>query len=212
MGSTTSRARAGLARPSAPMGANFGDLDGDGYLDFYLGTGYPNFAELMPNVMYRNHEGREFRDVTAAGGFGHLQKGHGIAFADLDGDGDNDVFEQMGGGLRGDLARNVLFENPGFGGKWIRVRLVGTGSNRSALGARVRLVLPDRSIYRHVTSGGSFGANPLAETIGVGNAERVDRLEVYWPASDRTEIFRSIPLNGEIVIVEGWSEPVYLDE
>ena len=201
-------AASGLARPSAPMGANFGDLDGDGFLDFYLGTGYPNFAELMPNVMYRNREGREFLDVTAAGGFGHLQKGHGIAFADLDADGDNDVFEQMGGGLKGDLARNVLFENPGFGNHWLRVRLVGTTSNRSAIGARIRVVLPARSIFRHVGSGGSFGANPLAETIGVGTAERIDRLEVYWPSSDRTETFDAVPLDRDVLIVEGHGELV----
>ncbi|MCC6235401.1 MAG: VCBS repeat-containing protein, partial [Verrucomicrobiales bacterium] len=59
------------------MGCNFGDLDNDGWLDFYAGTGDPDLITLMPNRMFRNGEGRVFQDVTTAGGFGHLQKGHG---------------------------------------------------------------------------------------------------------------------------------------
>ena len=72
------------------MGSNFGDLDNDGYLDFYLGTGYPDYRSIMPNVMYRNQSGKRFADVSMAGGFSHLQKGHGVVFADLDNDGDQD--------------------------------------------------------------------------------------------------------------------------
>ena len=87
----------GLEYPMLPMGSNFGDLNNDGYLDFYLGTGDPDYASLMPNLMFVNRRGRGFVNVTMAGGFGHLQKGHGIAFADLDNDGDADVFAQMGG-------------------------------------------------------------------------------------------------------------------
>src|SRR5213078_2177826 len=156
-------AASNLKRPAMSMGANFGDLDNDGYLDFYLGTGYPEYEALMPNVMYRNREGRGFADVTFAGGFGHLQKGHGIAFADFDNDGDQDVFSQMGGAFRGDGAWFALYRNPGFGNSMLTVKLVGVKSNRAAIGAKIRLEINDgkpRSIYRHVCSGGSFGANP----------------------------------------------------
>ena len=190
-----------------PMAGNFGDLDNDGYLDFYLGTGYPDYEALMPNVMYRNRRGTGFADVTSAGGFGHLQKGHGIAFADLDNDGDQDVFEQMGGFFPGDQYFNVAFENPGFGNHWIGVELVGVRSNRSAIGARIRAEVVEngrrRSIYKHVNSGGSFGANPLRQTIGLGAASTIEVLEVYWPTTGRRQIFRDIAADRYIRITEG---------
>ena len=199
----------GLAEPTATMGANFGDVDNDGYLDFYLGTGAPQYQSLMPNLMYRNRDGRGFSNVTYAGGFGHLQKGHGIAFADLDNDGDHDVFEQMGGAFPGDRFGNALYENPGFGNRWITVELQGVRSNRSAIGARIRAVIVDddtdgrRSIYRHVNSGGSFGGNPLRQTLGLGQASRLERLEVFWPATGLTQTFADLQLDRIIRIVEG---------
>ncbi|MEO8498417.1 MAG: VCBS repeat-containing protein, partial [Planctomycetota bacterium] len=110
-----------LTAPTAPMGSNFGDLDNDGFLDFYLGTGEPEYRNLMPNVMYHNQQGERFSDVTMAGRFGHLQKGHAVVFADLDRDGDQDVFEQLGGAFPGDGFYDALFENPGFGNNWIGI-------------------------------------------------------------------------------------------
>ena len=200
-------AEMGLRRVTLPMGSNHGDLDNDGWLDFYLGTGYPGYEGLVPNVMYRNRGGKGFADVTTAGGFGHLQKGHAVAFADLDEDGDQDVFEQMGGAYAGDAFRNVLFENPGFGNHWLKVKLIGKTSNRSAIGARVRVEIAEggarRSIYRHVGSGGSFGANPLRREIGLAKAGRVERLEVFWPTTGATQVFETIPADQSIEITEG---------
>ena len=199
-----------LKRLTLPMGSNFGDLDNDGFPDFYLGTGYPFYDGLIPNVMYWNRGGRTFVDVTSAGGFGHLQKGHGVAFADLDNDGDQDVFEQMGGAYPGDVFGNALFENPGFGNHWLKVKLVGVESNRSAIGARIRLEFEEdgsrRSVYKHVNSGGSFGCNPLQQHLGVGQAETIDRLEVYWPKTDRTQTFRNLAVDRKVEIVEGVDE------
>ncbi|MCZ6795879.1 MAG: FG-GAP-like repeat-containing protein, partial [Planctomycetota bacterium] len=199
-----------LTRLTMPMGCNFGDIDNDGYLDFYLGTGYPEFEGLMPNVMYRNREGRSFADVSAAGGFGHLQKGHAISFADLDNDGDADVFSQLGGAYPADAFRNTLYENPGFGKHWIKVRLVGRESNRFGVGSRLRVVVVEggktRSIYRHVNSGGSFGANPLRQEIGVGDATRISVLEVFWPKSNLTQEFRDVAVDQTIEITEGEEE------
>ena len=201
-----------LKRLNIPMGSNFGDLDNDGYLDFYLGTGYPDYEALMPNVMYLNRLGKGFADVTTAGGFGHLQKGHSIAFADFDHDGDQDIFAQMGGAFLGDKFYNVMYENPGFGNHWITIKLVGVQSNRSAIGARIHVVSLEedrerRSIYKHVNSGGSFGGNPLRQTIGLGRATKIERLEVYWPTSNLTQTFRDVAMDQMIQLVEG--DPMY---
>jgi hypothetical protein len=59
-----------------------------------------------------------------------------------------------------------------------------------------------RSIYKHVNSGGSFGASPLEQTIGLGKAERIELLEVYWPTSDVTQTFRDLPMERSIHIRE----------
>ncbi|MCC6232345.1 MAG: CRTAC1 family protein, partial [Verrucomicrobiales bacterium] len=151
------------------------------------GTGDPDLITLMPNRMFRNGEGRVFQDVTTAGGFGHLQKGHGVAFADLDNDGDQDVHENLGGAVSGDRYPDVLFENPGFSARWLKLRLEGRRANRSALGARVRVEMETggvvRSIHRTVSTGGSFGANPLRLEVGLGAADRVREVEIRWPGS-----------------------------
>jgi hypothetical protein len=186
---------AGLAEPLLPMGSDYGDLDNDGWLDFYLGTGNPSFESLMPNRMFHNVGGRRFEDVTFTGGFGHLQKGHGVAFADFDEDGDPDVFEQMGGAYPGDAYPSVLYENPCNGNAWVKLRLVGSTSNRSAIGARVEVVVPtpeggSRSIFRTVGAASSFGGSPLRQEIGLGSADRIVRIEVRWPASGRRQVFR----------------------
>ena len=77
-------AEVGLDKVFMPMGANFGDVDNDGFLDIYLGMGSPSFASLMPHVLLRNNEGKSSSDITASSGTGELHKGHGIAFADLE--------------------------------------------------------------------------------------------------------------------------------
>ncbi len=189
----------GLTAPSLPMGANFGDLDNDGFLDFYLGTGIPDYRGLMPNLMYRNDGGRRFQDVTYSGGFGHLQKGHGIAFADFDNDGDQDIFEQMGGVYVGDTYPSALYENPGHGHRWLQLRLVGQRSNRDGIGSRVTVVVKDaggeRTIHRRVGTGGSFGSSPLRLEIGLGACEAIVSLEIYWPASKLRQRFTRVELD-----------------
>lgn len=196
----------GLAKATLVMGANFGDLDNDGRPDFYLGTGATSLDSLMPNIMMHNRDGKGFTNVTTAGGFGHLQKGHGIAFADFDNDGDQDVFSQLGGAYRADAFRNALYENPGFGNHWLVVELVGVSSCRCAIGARVSARITEngqaRTIHQWLTSGGSFGANPLRLHLGLGRAANVDQLEVVWPASGLVQRLQNVAGNQSILLVE----------
>jgi hypothetical protein len=198
---------AGLDRVIPAMGSNFGDLDNDGYLDMYLGTGTPSFGALMPNIMLKNDRGRLFLDVTAATGTGNLQKGHGVAFVDIDNDGDEDVVLNSGGAVPGDNYTESLFENPGTKGNWIAVRLVGVKTNRPGIGAKIRVTLPDASSgsalrYREVTTGGSFGAGSFVQHIGIGDAKAIRSLEVEWPVSRTRQLLKDVPINSVIEVTE----------
>ena len=201
---------AGLGRVFLTMGSNFGDVDNDGYLDVYLGTGLPNYSNLNPNVMLKNMEGLRFADISMSSGTGHLQKGHGVSFADWDADGDLDLFEEMGGAAPGDRAHNILFQNPGHGRHWLDLRLVGIKTNRAAIGARVRVDFrgsddKPRSIYRQISSGSSYGGNTFVQHIGLDQAEKADLIEVTWPVSKIRQVLRDVPADRTIVITEGTS-------
>jgi len=197
----------GLDRAVAPMGVNFGDLDNDGHLDFYLGTGNPSYSAVMPNLMFRNHDGKYFVDVTTSTGTGQLQKGHGIAFADIDNDGDEDLYSNVGGAIPGDKYNKQLFQNPGHGNSWIAIKLVGTKANRAAIGAKIKITLVGpsgaRSIrYREVSSGGSFGASPLMQHIGLGKATKIASIEVVWPGSGTRQVFENVAANRFVELKE----------
>ncbi len=201
---------AGLDRVYSPMGSNFGDFDNDGFLDFYLGTGDPNLHMLVPNRMFKNVGGKRFAEITASARTGHLQKGHGTACGDWDRNGTVDLLVQLGGAIPGDRYHNVLFQNPGQGNNWLNIKLVGKKTNRAAIGARIKMVTePARganaaplTVHRHVSSGSSFGANPLEQHIGLGKAGKVALLEIHWPTSGTTQVFRDIAVNQGVVITE----------
>lgn len=183
-----------LDRLLLAMGANFGDLDNDGWLDFYLGTGAAPLNNIVPHQMFRNHEGRWFDNVTTSGGFGHLQKGHAVAFGDIDNDGNQDVVEEIGGAFTADKFWTAIFKNPGHGNHWIKLNLVGVKANRFAVGARIRVQATEngkpRQIFRTVNSGGSFGSSSLRPHIGLGKATAVDSLEIRWPGSGLVQRFQ----------------------
>jgi ASPIC and UnbV/FG-GAP-like repeat len=195
----------GLDLVFSAMGSNFADFDNDGYLDFYLGTGDPQLSTLVPNRMFKNVGGKRFAEVTGSSGTGHLQKRHGVACGDWDRDGNVDLFIEMGGAVNGDKYHNVLFQNPGHGNAWLTVKLVGKQTNRSAIGARIKVVTAGEqplTVHRHVSSGSSFGANPLEQTIGLGRADRVALLEVRWPTSGTTQVFRDVAVNQCLEVTE----------
>jgi hypothetical protein len=198
--------QAGLDKVLMVMGANFGDIDNDGFLDMYLGTGNPSYASLVPSLLLRNKRGESFVDVTASSGTGELHKGHGVAFADLDRDGDQEIVFEVGGATPGDAHALRLFENPGHGRDWIALDLIGVKSNRAAIGARITATIESdggrRVVHRSVGSGGSFGASPLQQHIGLGaGARRVD-LEIWWPTSNTRQRFANVEKNRFFEITE----------
>ena len=201
----------GLYRLLLAMSGNFGDLDNDGFLDIYLGTGTPNLKMIIPNRMLRNDRGDRFQDVTTSGGFGTVQKGHGIAFGDLDNDGDQDIYTSIGGAYEGDVYFNALFENPGHGNDWLKLKLIGTKSNRAAIGARIKITVRtadgNREIHKTVNSGGTFGASPLRQEFGLGKATNIENIEVVWPASGTRQVLKRLKKNRYYVIREEESKP-----
>jgi hypothetical protein len=196
-----------LDRVLLPMGSNYGDLDNDGWPDCYFGTGQPSLNGLVPNRMFRNDGGTVFQDVTTSGGFGHLQKGHGVAFGDLDNDGDQDLFQVVGGWYEGDVGRNVLYRNPGHGNHFVTLRLEGRRSNRSAIGARIRVRVAtdggERDVRAVVGTGGSFGGNTLQQEIGLGAARSIREVEVTWPTTGRSQVFRDVAMDRFYRLIEG---------
>jgi hypothetical protein len=200
-------AQAHLRHVFRAMACNFGDLDNDGWLDFYLGSGNSELTMLIPNRMFRNVGGKAFQDVTAAGGFGNLQKSHGIGFADFQNDGNQDIYEVIGGAYTGDSSSNMLYLNPGNTNRWLKLKLEGTKSNRAAIGARINVTVQTpsglRLIYRTVNSGGSFGSNPLRQEIGLGNATRIESVEIKWPSSGIQQVLTDLELDRFYRVREG---------
>jgi len=214
---------ANLYKVTYTMGSNFGDFNNDGWLDCYLATGEPGLSGVMPNRAFLNIEGKTFQDVTTSSGLGHIQKGHAVAFADINLDGDQDIYTVLGGAFEGDNYFNALFENPilsanqekNISNQWVNIFLRGVNSNKSGVGARLLIKGKengkDRSIVRELNSGGSFGSNPLNLAIGLGQMNKIESLQVFWPGTIQPQTFHDIPLNTTLKITENESKPEILN-
>jgi hypothetical protein len=190
-------------------GVGFLDLDHDGWLDLFLVNGhvYPEVDQLKTEagyrqrkVVYRNLRGARFEDVTERLGPAMTtpRAGRGAAFGDFDNDGDVDVavnnVHEMPNLYRLDIESRT---------SWVELRLVGTRSNRSAIGARVRIVAGGATHVREVRGGGSYYAqNDLRVHAGLGDATRIDRVEVRWP-NGLEEIWRNVPIRQIVTLTEG---------
>ena len=189
-------ASAGIVRDSMPdvgWGCSLADFDNDGWPDMLVVNGHvdDNLAQLGRDGAYaqrpkvwRNRGRCRFRLVPDPGPFfavGHPARG--AAFGDLDNDGDIDVvINRMD-------SRPAILLNESEPGHWIRLELVGTRSNRSAIGTAVEVHVGGRVLHRQVKGGGSFAsANDPRLLIGVGKAERVDRVEIRWPSGRQTTL------------------------
>jgi tetratricopeptide (TPR) repeat protein len=190
----------GTNKPAFAMSANFGDIDNDGFSDFYLGTGNPELESIVPNKMFKNLEGKKFMDITTFARVGHLQKGHGIAFADIDNDGDQDIYIELGGAYKGDGFHNSFYLNPGQQNKnsWITLDLEGK-NHRNVIGTRIKVSFKEdghsRAVYCDVNSGASFGASPLRQEMGLGKAQHIDKIEIHWHPSRNVQVFENVEPN-----------------
>lgn len=194
----------GLYHAYGAMGANFGDINSDGYVDIYLATGAPQMGRLERDALFQNNGDGTFIDATVALGLGNIGKGHGVTFGDADADGDVDIYVPVGGAFIGDQWHNLFYQNTGTGNNYLTLKLVGAKSNRDGIGAKVTLNLGDSTIYREVSGGGGFGStNSLPLEIGLGTHTKVDTLEIVWP-SGQIDTHRNLSVNQELLVTEGF--------
>jgi len=157
--------------------------------------------------MFKNINGQRFEEVTSAGGFGHIQKGHGVGFGDLDNDGDQDIYAVMGGAFEGDNFTNVLFENPGFKNDWIALDIIGVKNNRDGIGTKIQISTKQMNgkasvFYQTVNTGGSFGASSLRVEMGLNKVQNIDELKITWQ-DGQVQIFNDVTPNKFYTIKEG---------
>lgn len=178
------------------MGSSFGDINSDGCLDFYLGTGSPEESYIFPNLFYLsrregNRCGKTLRNITSAFGLGSIQKGHGILFLDVDNDGDQDLYSNLGGMWPGDKWPNQLFINSSkHDYSWTKIRLRGRHKNKFGLGAQIIVVARDKEnkvIQRsyHMNGKTGFGTAPLLAHIGLYTAKKIEFVKVLWPGESQ---------------------------
>jgi len=194
---------AGLGRSYGATGAHFGDFNGDGYPDIYLATGGEEMTRYEPDALLLNVEGKRFVDVAEQIGIEQLGKGHGVTFADFDGDGDQDIYVPIGGTFPGDAWENRLYRNDRPPRSWLTLHLVGTDGNRDGIGARVRVRAGEREFHATMGSGGGFGSGNSGQLeMGLGDAAGVEELEVRWP-SGRVDVWRDVDVDRHLVLYEG---------
>ncbi len=191
------------------FGGGFLDYDNDGYLDLFIANGhvYQGVEKTSPDIHYKqinslfhNERNGKFRDVTSSAGSGFLipRLGRGAAFADFDNDGGMDIVVANNGD-----PPLMLRNSGGSGNHFVNIKLVGTRSNRDAMGARVTLRTGPTSQIREIVGGGSYlSQGDLRAHFGLGSQTRVDTIEVAWP-SGLTEKFHDIEADRFYQVVEG---------
>lgn len=191
------------------MGVGFLDFDNDGWKDIFVADGhvYPEADRIrgiagfkQPNVLFRNLGNGRFADVSSVAGPGLKVVGssHGCAFGDYDNDGDVDILVS-----NNNEPPNLLRNDGGNKHNWLMVKCLGTRSNRSAIGARVRTVTGRHAQMEEVISGSSFlSQSDLRLHFGLGQAKIADLVEVTWPSGTK-ESFRDVQANQLITIEEG---------
>jgi hypothetical protein len=189
-------------------GVDFADLDNDGWLDIFHVTGtvypevekvHPEYKYKTPRVVYRNLGNGTFEEVSDLSGRAVIEphSSRGCAFGDFNNDGNLDVLV-----LNMSEPPSLLRNDNRSGHHWLNVKLVGTRSNRSAIGARVTVKAGDRRQIREVLSGSSYiSQSDLRQHFGLGVARKVDQIEVRWP-SGQVDRINGVDADQFIVIEE----------
>jgi len=186
------------------MTGNGADLNNDGRVEFLLGNGSPRMDRLEPLILLES-DGNQYRNVTFSTGLPFVGKSHGTNCADLFGDGRLSVIIAAGGAYPGDLLTASVYYPKERPGNYLNVRLNGTKSNRSAIGARVTLTAGEGQQMREVGGGTNFGCLPFEQHFGLGKQTEIEALEVRWPSGLRQRI-ENPPVNRTISITEGRQE------
>lgn len=167
------------------------DIDNDGDLDLYVARGQNN-----EDKMYRN-DGTIFTDISSQCGMGDLLHSSCVSWGDYNNDGFLDLY------LNNNGSANRLYKNSGNSNKWIILNLKGTNSNKSAIGARVRIKTGSINQIREVEGGsGGKGQNSLPIEFGIGTASVIDSLIIKWP-SGLEQKFANVTPNVIYNITEG---------
>ncbi len=191
----------GLTGCFGTMSGNAGDFNNDGFLDLVLGNGSPKMDRMEPLIVLEN-DGQKFHNITFAAGFPFLGKSHGVNLADLFGDGRLSILVAAGGAYPGDLLTTNVYCPTKLPGNYLNVRLVGTKSNRSAIGSRVTLQAGEKRQMREISGGSNFGCLPFEQHFGLATSESIDWLEIRWP-SGLTQRFEGIAINDTVEFTEG---------
>jgi tetratricopeptide (TPR) repeat protein len=188
--------------PMSTMGSSFGDINNDGCFDFYLGKGTPESWFILPNLMYVGKTdstrcSERLANISMLHGFGTIQKGHGIVFADFDNDGDEDIYSSLGGMWPADKWPNQFFVNDSrLGNSWVTIRLRGRKTNYYGVGARIKVTGENKKgaeIVRYALMDlrTGFGSSPYLAHVGLMDATQIKDVEVYWPGSRCWQIYRA---------------------
>ena len=204
--------QAGITRPTHDVlsfGGGFFDYDNDGWLDIFIANGhvYPEVEQASPeihykqtNMLFHNEGNGKFVETTklAGSGFQIPYVGRGVAFADFD----NDGFQEVVVANNGDPPL-LLHNSGGNGTHFINFKLIGTKSNRDAMGARIRIVAGGVAQIREIAGGGSYlSQSDLRANFGLGKTSRVEGVEVNWPSGQR-QLFRNVEADKFYLIEEG---------
>ena len=187
--------------------AAWGDYDNDGSLDLYIVNSGSDPEGKGANYLFRSNRNGTFTDVASSAGVQDLvvNRGRGCAWGDYDNDGFLDLFVTNGeSNTQYELGPQVLYHNKGNGNKWLKIKLVGTTSNRQGLGVKITAQIGRRTQYREANgASGHFlsqGAGPVH--FGLGKATVVDQLTVKWP-SGVSQVLTGVSANQEITVTEG---------